>query len=137
MEPNQHVAPWDQTGRTQYPAQPPLPGYYHNAPPMVAPMTAPPTRWINQSRPTWLGRWGLMCSILALVLPIMAAWSQSALLFLIAIVFAIIGVVFSSVGMSRRYTRRGLAIAGLVVGIVALAPMVLGVVVFAIGGVIY
>ncbi len=91
-----------------------------------------PARW-----PTWLGRWGLGLSILALVIPAMVpvvgnaggdrAAPSVGLLVLLALVFAILGVVFSSVGMSRRYTRRGLAIAGLVVGIIALAPLFLGV----------
>ena len=44
----------------------------------------------------------------------------SALFLLLAPVSAVLGVVFSSIGMSRRHTRRGLAIAGLVIGIIAL-----------------
>ena len=38
-------------------------------------------------------------------------------------VWAILGVVFSAVAMPRKYTRRGVAIAGLVVGIVAVVAL--------------
>lgn len=56
------------------------------------------------------------------------AGAGMALLMVLAVVSAILGVVFSSVGMNRRCTGHGVAIAGLVVGIVALLPLVLGVV---------
>ncbi len=58
---------------------------------------------------------GLVCSIIALILSAVP---------LVGLILAILGIVFSSIGMSRskrlpyRYLR-GVAIAGLVVGIVA------------------
>jgi hypothetical protein len=141
MGPNQ---PADATPENHDPYAPrsvPGPDYYY-APPYDAPYYAPPPipmplATTTQARPTWLGRWGLGCSILALVLPIMSvlvgitggarAAPAMGMLTLLALLFAVLGVVFSSVGMSRRYTGRGLAIAGLTVGIIALAPLFLGV----------
>lgn len=133
MEPKPSVTPWAQKGPMPYSSQPSSPGYYYAAP-VAGPASPSTTTLVNQPRSTWLGRWGLGCSILGLILPIIAAWAQSGLLLVVAVVFPILGVVFSSVAMSRRYTRRGLGIAGLVVGIVALAPVLIGVVVFVIGG---
>jgi hypothetical protein len=81
------------------------------------------------------------------MLPVMAAVlahsggghaaAAAALLSLLMCLFAVLGVVFSAVGMRRCYIRRGLAIAGFSVGLVALVPVVLGlvagVVLFSVG----
>src|SRR3712207_150993 len=115
-EPTQWQSQSGQSG-----AYPMPPGYY------AAPgwMLMPPI----SARRTMLGVWGLACSLGAFLLPVLSflliefgSWRLEPLpqiIMLLSPISAILGVVLSAVGMSKRYTRRGLAIAGLVVGIIA------------------
>jgi hypothetical protein len=119
----------------------PRPGYYFAPPPVTfAPPSPRPA-----PRTTWRGRWGLLLSGLALVLPVLAvvaldvggvtgrAAPAVGLRMLLALVFAVLGIALSAAGMSHRYAGRGLAVAGLAIGIVSLAPLALGVLLFSGG----
>ncbi|WP_138733087.1 DUF4190 domain-containing protein [Modestobacter excelsi] len=114
---------------------PPQPGYYYVPVPMPTAARVPP-------RSTSLGIWGLACGIAAFLLPIFGiilietTWRYEdfgRVLAFLAPLAAIVGIVLSSVAMSRRYTRRGFAIAGLVVGILG----VLGVLSILVGALAY
>jgi hypothetical protein len=132
MQPGHYEAPPFQgqpypLPQQQFAVQPP-PGYYFAAPRPV------PTPLLPQ-RPTPLTVWGLQSSIGAFVLPFVGIglealyWRFEPLtrvFILLAPVAAVLGVVLSSIAMSHRYTRRGLAIAGLVIGIVGVV-LVLGI----------
>src|SRR5690349_2120481 len=108
------------------------PGYWVFVPPAAPPFHQPTGQWAEPKQRTTLGRTALTLAISAIAGPIV--WLVIIVVadfpfpfrvyavfggVLAGIAAAVVAVVLASRGMARKYSNRGLAIAGLVVGLVA------------------
>jgi hypothetical protein len=119
--PHVHVPP--PSGQWVVPPGYPAPIAYYAIPtPIVTPGPA------AAENPTKLSSWGLTCSIGGFALPLLGLvfavldglfWFLGWLLAWLGPISALLGLVLSAVAMAGRHARRGQAVAGLVVGIVA------------------